>query len=66
MDRGKYSGQSSRFKNSRRRLFSIYKKESIRIAKELEYSERVLRRIEEAKTENEISNILSDARRGDE
>lgn len=41
----------------------VYKKQHIKIAKDLGYGPRCIRQIENAKTEEEISNILCRARK---
>lgn len=40
-----------------------YKKEAIKAAKELYYGEDVIEKIKEAKTENQIRNIMEEARK---
>lgn len=43
---------------------SIYRKESLEIAQQLCYSKKVIEMIEEAETDEEITNIMHDARLG--
>lgn len=44
--------------------FSGYQDYAIAVAKELQYSESVIEDIKNAKTQNEITRILHDARNG--
>lgn len=50
---------------ARNRLYpsKIFKKEAIKIAKELHYSKDVIEKLEKAQNEDEASRILSEARR---
>ena len=44
-------------------IMSGWKKKAIKAAKELDYSEEVIEAIRSAKTQNEITRILTTARR---
>lgn len=50
-------------KYSKEQEFLVYKKKSIKIAKELLYKPDVIEALQEAKTEFEVSLIMEDARR---
>lgn len=45
-------------------LNTLYKKEAIKAAEELRYGKKVIERLEEAKSEHEVTRILTDARMG--
>lgn len=46
-----------------KKTFSTYKKEAIRVAKELYYPQKVINKLNAAKTEVEVDNILAKARK---
>lgn len=46
-----------------KKSFSTYKKEAIRVARELYYPQKVINKLNAAKTEIEIDNILAVARK---
>ena len=43
-------------------LSNLYKKEALEAASDLNYSKEVIRKIEDAKSDNEISRIMKTAR----
>ena len=43
--------------------YNTYRKEAIRTAEELQYSPGIIKKIQKAKTDNEITSILAEARR---
>lgn len=45
--------------------YDTYRKEAIRTAEELHYSPGIIKKIQKAKTDNEITRILAEARRKD-
>lgn len=49
--------------NNRQNTFEQYVKDAVQIAKDLLYPEEVIEKIEEAKSEIQVDNILHDARK---
>lgn len=51
------------YKNTRRSKSNLYREQSIKVARDLEYSQEIIEKIKNAKSNAEISNILVTARK---